>query len=80
MSEFWKNEWELFKVDVDNAVKFLTQPVTFSKKEDNLFLKPTFEEASQKSEQSGFWKQQWDMFTKEYDSFLNTLMQPVKFK
>lgn len=26
---FWKNEWDLFKEDINNAVDFLTQPVTF---------------------------------------------------
>ena len=26
---FWKNQWNLFKEDINNAVEFLTQPVTF---------------------------------------------------
>lgn len=81
MSDFWKNEWKLFKGDVDNVVKFLTQPVTFSNKNsDSLMLEPTIQEVSERKEESGFWKKQWEMFTKEYDSFVNTLMQPVKFK
>lgn len=77
MKEFWKNEWDLFKIDVDNFVKFWAQPVTFS---SNKALNPTYEEISEKSDKGGFWKDQWDQFTKEYDSALDYLTKPISFK
>lgn len=81
MGEFWKNEWVLFKEDMSSLGNFLNQPVTFSsQKDDNLMLKPTYQEASEKSEATGFWKDQWSQFTKEYDSFLNYITKPIEFK
>ncbi|MCX8075179.1 MAG: hypothetical protein N2749_06300 [Clostridia bacterium] len=78
MDNFWKNEWELFKCDLKAVADFLTQPVTFGN--ESLMLKPTVEEVSQRSEESGFWKKQWEMFAQEYDTFLNYVTKPIEFK
>ncbi len=81
MNSFWKNEWDMFTSEVDAAINFLMQPVTFSsKKDDSLMLKPSSDEIVEKAETSGFWKREWQLFEKEYDSALNFLMQPVSFK
>lgn len=79
MNGFWKNEWELFKGEVDSVVSFLMQPVTFSSSAD-LMLKPSVDEIVEKAETTSFWKNEWKLFEKEYDSALNFLMQPVEFK
>lgn len=81
MREFWKNEWKLFESEVDGALNFLMQPVTFSgKSKENLMLKPTNEEIVEKCETTGFWRNEWKTFEKEVDSVMNFLMQPVTFK
>lgn len=79
MGEFWKNEWELFKLDVNNFVGFWTQPVTFGT-DESLKLRPSAAEAETKSNESGFWKAQWEEFTKEYDTFLKDITKPISFK
>ena len=78
MKDFWKNQWDLFKVDMDNFSKFWTQPITF-KKEATLELKPAVEEIAEKKEEPGFWKKQWSLFEEEYDSFLNYITEPIHF-
>lgn len=81
MNSFWKNEWKLFTNEVDTAMDFLMQPVTFSKKpKENLMIKATNEEIIEKAESDSFWKNQWNMFTNEVDTAMDFLMQPISFK
>lgn len=81
MNSFWKDQWEMFEKEVDTAMDFLFQPVSFSKKDkENLMLNPTEQEAYEKRDTSSFWKNQWEMFENEVDTALDFLFQPVNFK
>ncbi len=80
MSGFWKNEWDLFTKEVDSTLNFLMQPVRFSKKADDLMLRPSSEEIMEKCETTSFWKNEWKLFEQECDSVLDFLSQPVTFK
>jgi len=81
MNSFWKNEWEMFTKEVDSTLSFLMQPVRFSSREDdNLMLRPSAAEITEKCETTSFWKNEWEMFSKEVNSAVDYLMQPVSFK
>jgi hypothetical protein len=81
MVEFWKNEWSLFKLDVQNVKDFLTQPVeiTLWGKSD-LMLKPSVQEIEEKADTNGFWKNEWDLFKADMGSVRDFLNQPVTLK
>ncbi len=80
MKEFWKNEWDLFKQDINEAVNFLTQPVDITVGGKKLMLKPAVEEVAEKSEQRGFWANQWELFNKDCEAIANFLTKPINFK
>lgn len=81
MNSFWKNEWEMFCNEVDSALSFLMKPVNFfGSEEDKLRLRPTSQEAQEKSETSSFWKNEWNMFCNEVDGALDYLTKPMDIK
>ena len=93
MKEFWKDELELFKKDVEKAWDFLFQPVTFGKKEEVLALKPNEEEIVEKAtaiannveglsdmdkESQGFWNREFELLRKDVENAWDFLFQPVQ--
>ncbi len=84
MLDFWKNEWSLFKIDMQNAKDFLTQPVevTLWGKSD-LMLKPSVQEIEEKAdslESNGFWSNEWKLFMEDLNSAKDFFTQPISFK
>ena len=82
MDGFWKNEMSLFKQDINNFKEFWTQPIVFS--DDNLMLRPTFEETETKvtceASSNSFWTKEWNYFLQEMETVKNFLTQPVVLK
>ncbi len=81
MKEFWKNEWELFKMDLENVKDFLSQPVelTLWGKSD-LMLKPSINEIQEKADTVGFWQNEWNLLMEDIQNAKDFLMQPITFK
>lgn len=82
MKEFWKNEWALFKLDLNNVKEFFAQPIelTLWGKSDIATLRPSMEEAQEKAETSSFWKNEWDLFKEDIRNIKDFLTQPVTLK
>ncbi|MEG1989887.1 MAG: hypothetical protein RR144_02915 [Clostridia bacterium] len=81
MNSFWKNEWNMFCSEIDTTINFLMQPVKlFGSKEDDLRLRPSANEISEKRESSTFWKNEWNMFCDEVDTTLDYLTKPMEIK
>lgn len=82
MKEFWKNEWALFKLDLNNVKEFLTQPIelTLWGKSDIVSLKPSAQEAEAKAETSSFWKNEWELFKNDMKNVKDFLIQPITLK
>lgn len=94
MKEFWKEEVELFKRDLENAWDFLFQPVTFRKKEEAvLALKPNEEEIIEKAEAiankdesvanmsdsaESFWNKEFELLRQDVSNAWDFLFQPVQ--
>ena len=96
MKDFWKEEVELFKQDLENIWDFLFQPVTFgSKKQDTLSLRPNEQEIVEKAQaienqddsvagmskaSTGFWAREFEQMKQDVSNAWDFLFQPVKFK
>lgn len=79
MREFWKNEWELFLEDLNDAKEFLFQPVTFGSQQD-LMLRPSAGEVIEKADTTSFWRNEWNLFMQDLNNVKEFLFQPVTFK
>lgn len=92
MKDFWKDELELFKKDVENIWNFMFQPVTFGKKEEILSLKPDEDEIISKATSianndenvtemdkasESFWSREFDLLKKDIENAWDFLFQPV---
>lgn len=81
MVEFWKNEWSLFKLDVQNVKDFLTQPIEITVwGKNDLMLKPSVQEIEEKADTSSFWKNEWNLFREDIGNVKDFLNQPVTLK
>lgn len=96
MKDFWKEEVQLFKQDIENIWDFLFQPVTFgSRKQDALSLRPNEQEIVEKAQaietgdasiegmskaSQGFWAREFDQMKQDVSNAWDFLFQPVKFK
>ena len=95
MKEFWKDELNLFKQDIENLWDFLFQPVTFGrKKEQVLALRPDQAEIMEKAEAianndetaqemskqtESFWNREFDMLKQDVENFWDFMFQPINF-
>ena len=94
MKEFWKDELDLFKKDIENFWDFMFQPVTFGKKETVLSLKPDNEEiiakaeaiankdesvAGMDSQTENFWNNEFNSLKNDVENFWDFLFKPVTF-
>ncbi len=95
MKDFWKDEFELFKKDIEKAWDFLFQPVTFGKKEEVLSLKPDEDEIIAKAAaiknndenltemdraSESFWSREFELLKKDVENAWDFLFQPVVIK
>ncbi|MBR1884163.1 MAG: hypothetical protein IJ809_04425 [Clostridia bacterium] len=96
MKDFWKEEVNLFKQDVENLWDFLFQPVTMGdKKDDTLALRPNEDEIISKAQaiengdesvagmskaSEGFWNREFDLLKQDVTKAWDFLFQPVTFK
>ncbi len=93
MKDFWKDELELFKRDVENFWDFLFQPVTFGNKEKVLTLRPDEKEIVEKASalannseelsdmdknSEGFWNREFELLKKDVENAWDFLFQPVQ--
>ncbi|MEG1204671.1 MAG: hypothetical protein RSE00_05415 [Clostridia bacterium] len=85
MGEFWSNELNLFKEDMNNFKEFWAQPITFGG-DKNLMLKPTIDEVEVKAQEemnaetNGFWQKEWKSFMSDLNGMKEFWTQPVTFK
>ncbi len=92
MKDFWKDELDLFKKDIENLWDFMFQPVTFGSKEETLSLKPDEEEIVSKAtaianndeslsdmdrNSEGFWNREFNLLKKDVENAWDFLFQPV---
>ncbi len=93
MKDFWKEEVQLFKQDVENIWDFLFMPVTFGKKKDDtLALRPNEEEIITKAQaiaeddasvadmskaSEGFWNREYNLLKQDVENAWDFLFQPI---